>query len=289
MRAVPLIFFLAFLIAGCGGGSDDSGDGSSPPPPGGSTIITSSNYLDAAAVAYVAAARLEFANDLIDAAFETVLNTFDIPGTYPCLYGGTVSYTRSGSVYTFTVANCDTDVGGQRITMPSGKMTVKDPVVQTTSAGYFLTSATTALTDAAFVESGAVSVGNGSANLSSTVTSSTTASATASGGTLSILRAGRTDSYTQINVTSSVTLFNGNTLTGGSFKISTPRAPGALTVSATSTSLTATAGDNSQVVLTTADRVNYKIEYVVGIVVEATITGNAESGEFAEAIARALE
>lgn len=291
MRILHMVMPVAALLASCGGGGggDDSGGGSPPPPSGGSPIITGSNYLDAAAVAYVAATRLEFANDLIDAAFETVLYSFDTPGTYPCAYGGTVSYTRSGPVYTFTVANCDTDIGGERGMLPSGTMRVTNPVVQTTSAGYFLTSAAVALDNAAVLESGAVSVGSGSATLSSVVTSATTATGTTSGAVLSVVRAGRTDSYTEISVTSHVSAYDGNTLTGGSFRLTSPRAPSALTVTATSTSLTSKAADNSQATLSTSDGVTYTVQHIVGGVVQATTTGTTQSGVFAQAIARALQ
>ncbi len=113
MRPLYALISVVTLLAACGGGGGGSDHSTLPPTggSGGSTTISTSNYLDAAAVAYVAASRLEFANDLIDAAFETVILTSNTPGSYTCTYGGTVSYSRAGSIYTFTVSNCDTDVG----------------------------------------------------------------------------------------------------------------------------------------------------------------------------------
>lgn len=291
MRSLCALFSVVTLLAACGGGSG----GSDVAPPsqsggsGGSTVISSSNYLDAAAVAYVAASRLEFANDLIDAAFEIVILTSNVPGTYTCTYGGTVSYSLTGSIYTFTVSNCDTDVGGERILMPSGTMTVADPTVQTTRAGYFLTSAAVTLSNANFFESGAVSTVTASANLSSTVSSDTTAVGTTSGASMSVSRAGRTDSYTEADVTSNVDLYAGNTLTGGGFKLSSPRSPGDLTVAATTSSLRVTATDGSQAVLTRTSTSDYTIELIVDGVVQASVTGSDQSGPFGEAIVRALQ
>jgi hypothetical protein len=276
---------LAIAVAGCGGGG---GDDPAPPPPQAS-IITNANYIDVAGVAIVAANRLQFVVDVVDAAFETAVNTNGIPGTYPCFNSGTVVYTRSGSSYTFTVNNCDTQVGGARVLLQSGSLRVDNPVVQTTTAGYFLTSAAVTFNNARAVEAGSTSIFAGAANLSSTVTSATTANGTTTGASLTVERAGRVDSYTNINMTAAITLIS-NRITGGSLTLSSPRAPGVLTLSApSSTSLTATAADNSQSLLTSGDYVNYTLQFATGGAIQATSSGNVNSGPLAEAIARALQ
>lgn len=163
-------------------------------------------------MAIVAATRIQFVADVVDAAFETAVQTNGVAGTYPCIYSGTVGYTRSGSTYSFTVNNCDTSVGGRRVLLQSGSLRVDNPVVQTTSAGYFLTSAAVTFINARAVEAGATSTFGGSASLSSTVTSPTTAVGTTTGATLTVERAGRTDIYSNINVTGNFTL-TGNRIT----------------------------------------------------------------------------
>jgi hypothetical protein len=276
---------LAIAVAGCGGGG---GDDPVPPPPQG-TIITSANYVDVAGVAIVAVNRLQFVVDVVDAAFETAVNTNGIPGTYPCFNSGTVAYTRSGSSYTFTVNNCDTQVGGARVLLQSGSLRVDNPVVQTTTAGYFLTSAAVTFNNARAVEAGSTSIFAGAANLSSTVTSATTANGTTTGASLTVERAGRVDSYTNINMTAAITLIS-NRITSGSLTLSSPRAPGALTLSAaSSTSLTATATDNSQSLLTSSDYVNYTLQFATGGTIQTTSPGNVNSGLLAQAIDRALQ
>lgn len=278
---------LALAAAGCGGGGGDGNDDAPPPNTGSS--VTAANYVDVAGVAIVAANRLQFVVDVVDAAFETAVRTSNVPGTYPCIYSGTVAYTRSGSSYTFTVNNCETLVGSARVLLQSGSLRVDNPVVQTTAAGYFLTSAAVTFTDARAVESGASSIFAGAANLSSTVTSSSTATGTTTGASLTVERAGRVDRYSNINVTASVTL-NGNRITGGSFSLSSPRAPGSLTLSASSsTVLTASAADNSHSILSSSDYINYSLQYSSGGAVQATTTGNVNSGPLAQAIARALQ
>jgi len=258
------------------------------PPPQGS-VISSANYLDVAGVAIVAAARIQFVADVVDAAFETAIQTSGIAGTYPCVYSGTVGYTRSGSTYIFTVNNCDTAVGGRRVLLQSGSLRVDNPVVQTTTAGYFLTSAAVTFNNARAVEAGAISTFGGSASLSSTVTSSTSAVATTTGANLTVERAGRTDNYSNINVTGNATLTNGNLITSGSLTVSSPRAPGVLTLSAASPTLTASAADNSQSILSTIDYVNYTLQFATGGTVQTTSTGNVNSGPLAQSIDRALQ
>lgn len=281
------VALLSLVLAGCGGGGSDT-----PPPPAPpllqSSTITSATYVDAAGLAIVAARRIQFVGDVVDAAFETAIQTSGVAGTYPCLYGGTVGYTQSGSTYTFTVNSCDTLVGGNRVLLQSGTLRVDNPAVQTTSAGYFLTSAVVTFNNARAVESGATSTFAGTANLSSTVTSATTATSTTTGASLSVERAGRTDTYTNINVTANVSLTT-NVITAGSLALTSPRVPGALTLSASGTTLTAVASDNSQSVLSTTDYLNYVLQFVTGGTVQATTTGNITSGELAQAINRALQ
>jgi hypothetical protein len=227
--------------------------------------------------------------DVVDAAFETAVQSRDVPGTYPCIYNGTVGYIKSGATYTFTVNNCDTAVGGRRVMLQSGSLRVENPVVQTTSAGYFLTSAAATFINARVMEAGVSSTFGGSASLSSTVTSPTSAVATTTGASVSVERAGRTDNYSNVNVTASVTLTAGNLITSGTLTVSSPRAPGVLTLSAATPSLTVTATDNSQSVISTTDYVNYTLQYLNGGTVLATSTGSANSGPLAEAINRALQ
>lgn len=156
-------------------------------------------------------------------------------------------------------------------------------------ASPILTSAAVTFNNARAVEAGAISTFGGSASLSSTVTSSTSAVATTTGANLTVERAGRTDNYSNINVTGNATLTNGNLIASGSLTVSSPRAPGVLTLSATSPTLTASAADNSQSILSTGDYVNYTLQFATGGTVQATSTGSVNSGPLAQSIDRALQ
>jgi hypothetical protein len=283
---------LSSVLSGCGGG-DSPVTTEEITPPSGSAVISNTNYVDVSGVAIVAGLRIQFVTDVVDSAFETALQTSGIPGTYPCVFSGTVGYTVMGSTYTFTVNNCDTVVGGRRVLLQSGSLEVSNPTVQTTSVGtsvgYFLTSAAVTFNNARTVEAGATSIFGGSANLSSTVTSPTTAIGITTGANLTVSRAGRTDSYSNINVTANLTLDNGNQITNGSLTVSSPRAPGVLSLSAAQPTLTASATDSSQAILTTSDYVNYTLQSAVGGAVQSASTGNVNSGALAQAINRALQ
>ena len=288
-RKIYLALVAISSLVACGGGGDAADPVAPVPVPPGSTIITPDNYVDVAGLAIVAGLRVQFVGDVVDAAFETAIQTNGIPGTYPCFIGGTVGYSVAGSTYTFTVNNCDTIVGGRRVLLTSGSLQVTNPVVQTTSAGYFLTSAGVTFNNARAVESGAISTFGGSANLSSTVTGPRTAVGTTTGANLTVSRAGRTDTYSNINVTADVTLDNGNRITNGSLTLSSPRAPGVLSLSTAAPTLTVAATDNSQAILTSSDYVNYTLQSVVGGAVQASTVGNVDSGPLAQAITRALQ
>lgn len=295
MRIAPLsaVLALAAMTAACGGGGESGTTVEIPPPPG-FTVITGGNYIDVAGLAIVATNRVQFVADVIDAAFETVIQSSDVPGTYPCVYAGTVAFSKAGSSYTFTVTNCDTIVAGARVLLQSGSMRVDNPVIQTTSVGtstvgYFLTSAAVTFNNAAFIESGATSIFAGAANLSSTVTSPTTAVARTTGASLTVQRAGRTDSYRNIDVTGNVTLFSGNSITAGSLTLSSPRAPGVLSFNANAPRATVSAIDNSQSILSTNNSVDFTLEFALAGAVQNSTTGSTSAGPLALAISRALQ
>lgn len=90
MRIAPLsaVLALAAMTAACGGGGESGTTVEIPPPPG-FTVITGGNYIDVAGLAIVATNRIQFVADVIDAAFETVIQSSDVPGTYPCVCAGT--------------------------------------------------------------------------------------------------------------------------------------------------------------------------------------------------------
>lgn len=287
IRATPQALLLSSVLTACGGGGSDPASPPATPLPQPSTI-TSATYIDVAGLAIVAARRVQFIADVVDAAFETALQTNGVAGTYPCRYGGTVGYTQSGSTYTFTVNNCDTLVGGARVLLQSGSLLVDSPVVQITSAGYFLTSAGITLDNAQVTESGSTSTFGGTANLSATVTSATTATSRTIAPSLTVERAGRADTYTSIDVTTSVSLAS-NVVSAGSLTLFSPRAPGTLTLSASGSTLTAAASDRSQSTLSTTDYVNYVLQFASGGAVQAMTNGNINSGELAQAIGRALQ
>ncbi len=229
-----------------------------------------------------------FIVDVIDAAFETVIGTGDRPGTYPCVYGGTVAFSRAGTSYTFNVSNCDTVVGGRRTMLVSGAMRVDNPVVQTTAAGWFLTSAAIRFDNAVAIEAGTPSTFAGSGPLSSTVVSPTSAVGTTRSSSLSVERAGRTDAYTDVDVVSDVTL-SGNSVQSGSMTLTSPRAPGVLSIVANVPTTTSSATDRSQSVFVTADGVNYTLRFALDGVDQETTNGNSLAGPLALAIARALQ
>lgn len=285
---------VALLIAtfgGCGGGEPSGEAGGSIPAPGvppSATVITKDNYIDVAGLAIVAGNRIMFIVDVIDAAFEAVIGTGDRPGTYPCVYGGTVAFSTAGTSYTFNVSNCDTAVGGRRTMLVSGAMRVDNPVVQTTAAGWFLTSAAISFDNAVAIEAGTPSTFAGSGTLSSTVVSPTRAVGTTRSSSLSVERAGRTDAYTDVDVVSDVTL-SGNSVRSGSMTLASPRAPGLLSIVANVPTTTSSATDRSQSVFVTADGVNYTLRFALDGVDQETTNGNSLAGPLALAIARALQ
>lgn len=287
------------MSVGCGGGdsaiSGDTGaSGPLTPSTPVATIVTNDNYIETAGLAIVAVNRAQFALDVIDAAFEVAINSRDVPGTYPCIYSGTINYTRAASDYLFSVVNCDTIVAGKRVLLQSGSIRFENARVQTTFVppsitAFFLTSATVTFNNATFIESGVPSSFAGTLNQSSTVTSPTTASGRATAVRFTVQRAGRTDSYSNIDVAANVTLFSGNQLTAGSLNFSSPRAPGDLLFKVSAPAVTASGADRSQLKLTTSNNVDYVLEFSGAGLVSETAIGNTNSGPLALAISKALQ
>lgn len=281
------------VLAACGGGGSSADPSVTPPVTQGATIITTDNYVDVAGLTIVAVNRLRFLQDAIDAAFELILNTSDIPGTYPCPFGGTLTYAKTGLDYTFSASSCDANIAGERVLLQSGSMSVGSPVVQTTSlgtaVGYFLTSATITFNAVAVVEKGVVSTVSGSTNWSAVVTSPSTAAGRTTGASLTILRAGRADVYTDINVTGIASLFDGNSITGGSMTVSSPRAPGVLSVTANGTTVTSTAADNSQSVLSSDNEIDFSLQFAIAGATQASSSGNTLTGPLAQGVSKALQ
>ncbi len=281
------------LVAACGGGGGGNTDGGDSGGSGqGTTVINANNYIDVAGLAYVAAVRIEFVADLIDATFQTVIDTNDVPGTYSCAYGGTLSYSKSGNSYIFSASNCDTSVAGSRVLIGSGSMKVDNPVVVTTSPGiFFLTSAAISFSNASVQEAGATSVFSGNVNMAATILNPATSSVRGVGN-LDVHRHGRTDSYSNLDVSLLATPYR-NEITGGSLTMTSPRAPGPLAMAATTSSstvsLTATANDNSRATLSTTNGMAFTIDVVTGGIMQGSTVSNSGSPPLSSAIERALQ
>jgi hypothetical protein len=250
--------------------------------------------IETAGLAIVALNRAQFTLDVIDAAFEVAINSRDIPGTYSCIYSGTITYTKTASNYIFSVVNCDTIVAGERILLQSGSIRFENPIVQTTfvapsTIGFFLTSAVVTFNNATFIESGVPSSFAGTINQSATVTSPTTAIARGTSARIAVQRAGRTDSYSNIDITTIATLFSGNTVTGGSFNFSSPRAPGDLSFNVSALTITVSSADGSKLKLTKSNNFDYTLERSLSGSISETTTGTVASGPLAFAIAKALQ
>lgn len=173
----------------------------------------------------------------------------------------------------------------------SGSMQVIDPVVETTTSGYFLRSASITFSDSTVSEAGGTTSFSGSINLSSTVTSPTTAEVHGT-GSLDVVRAGRTDSYRNIDVALLSTLNFGNIVRNGSLSLSSPRAPGALSLSAVAGSpdiLTASAADGSRSILATNDGISFSVTFETASGTQESTNSTVHSAPLATAITRALQ
>jgi hypothetical protein len=279
-----IVSALSAAMIGCGG--SDGGSPAGAPPA--QAQINSSNYLDAFWVGGVAVARIVNVADAIDAAFETVIDANDDPGTYNCVAGGTITFAKTGNVRTLTVNNCSDGVA----IYVSGSMTSSNAVAGTFGNLTLLLSGDFQITNVVYRFVGGDGVNetvNGNVNVQRRNNLSV-----AGAGAFSVARNGRTDQYTAISITTSVPDANGDVdIESGTLTISSPRFPHTLTLAGTTTALTLTAPDGSLVRGTDATVANVdalRYDVLTSSTAQPTLTQTyvLTDGLVLAAIARAL-
>jgi hypothetical protein len=224
------------LLAACGGGGDDAGGSTAP-------LITAGNHLDAVYVGVMGGDRTQDAELVADAGYKIARANANAPGTYACPGGGSLTYSTSGTTQSFGANSC---VLMSDITLVSGTWSVAN--LQTTTSA----SNVTYLSGGAFnysnvvlrlaagwrIGADAAPAGDETFNGNLTVARAPNASGVAVGtwsGSLAVLRNGRTDSYTALNMSTTDFDFDSvsqtSEITSSRYRVSTPRfAAGAIDV-----------------------------------------------------------
>ncbi len=190
------------LLTACGGGGG-SGDGGGPvsPPPPVSKSINASNYLDTAMAGVIGNSRANLATIAATLPFTLAVQAGnDAPGIYNCPGGGSVVYTKAGATRTFAFNNCIVSVGGAPMTYSTGSISSADLTTGLNGTATVLNSGTFN-----FNSVNVNFLGTGAETWSGTLTfAKPDASTAAFTGALSVLRNGRTDQYTNLNLRTTV-------------------------------------------------------------------------------------
>jgi len=231
---------LAAALISCGG--DDAPGPTSPAPlPPATAQINGSNYLDAFAVGSLGGVRLLMIADAVDAAFNAVIAANDLPGTYPCAAGGTITLARSGAARTVTVNNCN---DGAMIYV-SGVLASPNAMAGTFGSVTLLLSGDFTLTNLVYRAVGDLVNESSSGDFS--MQRRTDLSIVASGG-FTTLRNGRTDTYASVRVESTRPDAAGAVDAALlAYSVNSPRFAVPLSVNGNATTLVATAPDTSNV------------------------------------------
>lgn len=233
---------LTATLAACGGGGD--GTPAAPPatPSPTSAQINGTNYLDAFAVGSLGAVRILLIAEAIDSAFEAVIDSNDVPGTYPCAAGGTLTLTKSGAARTLSVNNCNDGV----VLYVSGSLTSPNAVAGTFGNVTLLLSGDFTMTNVVYrvLDDTVTESINGTVNVQRRPDLSVSAT-----GAFTALRNGRADSYGNIVAQSTVPDASGAVdVANFSFAVISPRfTVQPLAVAANSTGGVVTAPDGSNV------------------------------------------
>jgi hypothetical protein len=246
LGAVALAMLVGLLSA-CGDGGDAAPATQPPaqPPAPVAAQINGSNYLDAFALTFVGAHRMEFVAYLIDSAFQVVIDSDGVAGTYRCDVGGLITLQTNGSSRTLTPNNCD---DGSYL-LVSGSISSANATASQFGGLIVLDAGDFVLSNALYGDVIDTEAADGTVRLQRGPALGFTAV-----GQLSVLRNGRIDQYVNVSVTTAPIISDTlGRLTGGSMSISSPRfaaQPLAISVSGAANSISATAPDGSRVVAT---------------------------------------
>jgi hypothetical protein len=206
------------LLVSCGGGG--GGDGGAPvaPPPPVSKSITAAAYLDPAMAGVIGTSRVNLALVAVTAPFTLAVQAGnDAPGSYNCPDGGSVVYTKAGTTRTFAFNNCIIAVGGTPMTYSTGSISSTDLTTGLNGTATVLTGGTFN-----FNSVNVNFLGTGAETWSGTLTFAKPDAATGTfTGGLSVLRNGRTDQYTSLNLRTTVS--GGATTAVNTFALASPR------------------------------------------------------------------
>jgi hypothetical protein len=238
---------LTLGFAGCGGGDDSPALPTTPTTPPANLQINGTNYLDAFAVSSLGAVRILLIADAIDSAFEAVIDSNDVPGTYPCAAGGTLTLTKNGTARTLTVNNCNDGF----VLYVSGSLTSPNAVAQTFGSVTLLLSGDFTMSNVVYriLDDTVTETINGAVNVQRRADLSITAT-----GAFSALRNGRADNYGNITGQSTIPDASGAVdVANFSFSVNSPRFTAQpLSVTIGSSGGVVTAPDTSNVTATDA-------------------------------------
>jgi hypothetical protein len=230
---------MAATLVACGG---DSAPAPNPtPPPPATAQINGSNYLDAFAVGSLGAVRLLTIAEGIDSAFELVIKANDVPGTYACDFGGTVTFTKSGAARSLTVNNCN---DGMSLYV-SGTLASPNAVTATFGSLTLLQSGDFTFTNFVYRMSGDTvnETLNGAFSMQRRQNLSITGS-----GQFTDLRNGRLDSYSAVQAESTVPDASGTVdFAVANYGVNSPRFGTPLVVTSNQSTIVVSAPDTSNV------------------------------------------
>ena len=300
---LALVAALAACGGGGGGSSSDAGSGSAE-----TTLVTKANYVDVAGMTLVAGDRLKLLFGVVDLSFREMLADAAVPpgslsGTYSCVGGGSLSYTKVGNTYVIDAAACSDFVDQldqQPVLIQQGRIEVKDLVVGHTSSGVpRLASASVTFAGTALLERAAASEFNGTLAVGSTVTGPSTIDVTGRGD-ITVRRGSLDpDQYQNVDVLFVGQGGVGNQLSKVALSLVSPRSPVnpnplALVFSVTSTGALAWeafAPDGSGSLLATPDGESYTVFFVPGgnVGIDTSVQSTRDADPLASAITRALQ
>lgn len=299
---LALVAALAACGGGGGGSSSNAGSGSAE-----TTLVTKDNYVDVAGMTLVAGDRLKLLFGVVDLSFREMLADAAVPpgsmsGTYSCVGGGRLSYTKVDNTYVIDAAACSDFIDPldqQPVLIQQGRIEVKDLVVDTSSGVPRLASASVTFVGTALLERAAASEFNGTLAVGSTVTGRSTIDVTGRGD-ITVKRGSLDpDQYQNVDVLFVGQGGVGNQLRRVALSLVSPRSPVnpnplAVAFSVTSTGALAWeafAPDGSGSLLATPDGESYTVFFVPGgnVGIDTSVNSTRDADPLASAIAQALQ